>query len=322
MPSRAGPVRCSPWRSALCPVPLQPWRRAAVLRRRGAARPRSRPATAAALASAPPGTTELCEGPRSSRGHVQHQAAQAPFLWVFLPGAGVGCSQGDSGHRRTCTVPLTLPDTSKSPLQVPWWGLPKPQPAAHGWLWQWLWGSRLPTVGLWAQPQTGSVYSSALPTPVCLFACLFATPLKVRAGRRLLGAPCRAGVVALAPSRALRWALALPLPSAAPGSLLLPDFHRGSASGVAAGGAAMLGSGRRAGHGATTDGPGRLSLELSLPRCCPVGQRVKGWRSRGPGGLGGAGIVCRKGLCRAAHTCDKGGCSVGGGDCPPMPRVS
>lgn len=155
-------------------------------------------------------------------------------------------------------------------------------------------------------PQWDSVYSSALPTPVCLFACLFAALLKVRAGRRLLGAPCRAGVVALCPGRALPCALALPLPSAAPGSLPLTDFHHGSASGVAAGNSAVLGSGRRAGYCATTDGSGRLSLELSLARWCPVGQQVKGWAKQGPGVHGQAGTVCRKGFSRAPHTCDKG----------------
>lgn len=83
----------------------------------------------------------------------------------------------------------------------------------------------------------------------------------------------------------------------------------------------MLGSGRRAGHCATTDGPGRLSLELSLARWCPVGQWVKGWRKQGPGLLGGARIVCRKGLSRAPHTYDKGGCD-GWWVVPPIPRVS
>lgn len=319
-PVRSGPRRAVPRPAAAlaqgrCPPRL------------GAARPRIAPPLLL-LRPQPlpaPGTTELCEGPRSSRSHVQHQAARR-----HRP-RSCGCSRRAQGwaaaggmqcvHRRTCTAPLTCPDTAKSPLQVPSWGLPKPQPGAHGWLWQWLWGSWLPTVGPWAQPQTSSMYSSVLPTLVSLFACLFAALLKVRTGRRLLGAPCRAEVVALAPSRALPWVLALPLPSAAPGSLPLTDFHHGSASGVAAGCAAMLGSGRRAGHSATTDGPGRLSLELSLVRWCPVGQQVKGWRKQGLGGLGGAGIVCRKGLSRAPHTCDKSGCSRGVG-CPPMPRVS
>lgn len=43
----------------------------------------------------------------------------------------------------------------------------------------------------------------------------------------------------------------------------------------------MLGSGRRAGHSATTDGPGRLSLELSLARWCPVGQPGEGLEEAG-----------------------------------------
>lgn len=47
-----------------------------------------------------------------------------------------------------------------------------------------------------------------------------------------------------------------------------------------------------------------------------MGQRVKGWRNQGPGWLGGAGIVCRKGLSRTPYTRDKGGCGEGDGLSP------
>lgn len=71
---------------------------------------------------------------------------------MFLPAVGMGCSQGDAMcAQKDLLCPSDPPRPRQVPSPGPLWGLPKPQPGAHGWLWQRL--SRLPTVGLWVQPE-------------------------------------------------------------------------------------------------------------------------------------------------------------------------
>lgn len=84
----------------------------------------------------------------------------------------------------------------------------------------------------------------------------------------------------------LHWSLSVPFPEPLPSPCPLQCqdpfcslcFHYGSAGGTVAGISALLGSGGRAGHGATTDGPSRLLLEPGLARWCPVGWQTQGWR--------------------------------------------
>lgn len=194
----------------------------------------------------------------------------------------MGWSQGNGSGvpEGTCGASLTLPSLPPGPCLGSAESPSQKRTASSGSRCVSPW---LPAARLWAQPRRG-FWCSLRSADLNLFICLF-----IHSSTQGQGWQESSGGILLGWGE-LCWPPAVPFPGLLPSPCPLQHqdlshslhFHQCSSAGsVVAGISALLGSGGRAGHGATTDGPGRLPLELSLARWCPVGWRVWTWRQWG-----------------------------------------